>query len=118
MRIGIDIVHVPRVRRALDRWGQRFVERFLTEREAELLGGDPRRIAGNIAAKEALRKALGAGLGRLPWRAVEVLRDSSGAPYYSSPPIQATLSITHDGDYAVAVCLLTRSPGSNPEAAS
>ena len=74
-------------------------------------------LAGIFAAKEALFKALGTGFRRGKWTDVEVCHDSLGAPYYQfhgyyaqAVPLKTeqppSLSIAHDGDYAIAFTVL------------
>lgn len=74
--IGTDIVDVERLRLALRRSGDRFVERVFTEAEAAYCRGRPDpalHFAGRFAAKEAVLKALGSGWARgVGWRDVEV----------------------------------------------
>ncbi|WP_371526497.1 holo-ACP synthase [Streptomyces sp. NBC_01283] len=83
--VGIDIVDVERLRAMAERRGQRLVERFFTVNELALCEGtSPRHrascMAGRIAAKEAVRKALGGHGEGLGWRDVEIGREASGAP--------------------------------------
>jgi|YNPBryantNP2012_1023418.scaffolds.fasta_scaffold24130_2 holo-[acyl-carrier protein] synthase len=116
--VGVDIVNLPRFARALERWGNRFAQRLFTEGELARARGPSAaaELAGNFAAKEALLKAMGTGLTQgISWRDVEVLRDARGAPRYSLSGRAAdlfrgrsALSISHDGDYAIAVCILEK----------
>ena len=122
-RIGVDIVPVGRIRRSLQSFGDAFRERVLTPRELEHCRGirEPERIAGRVAAKEAVMKVLGKGWPAIPWTSIEVLPDESGRPEInltgkavlamSRLGISAIdVSITHDGDLAVAAALGTRLP--------
>lgn len=80
--VGIDAVDVDRLRRALVR-RPRLAERLFTDAERAYAGrvADPGpRLAARFAAKEAVAKALGVGIGAVSWRDVEVVRASSGAP--------------------------------------
>ena len=75
--LGIDIVELERVERALERWGGRLVARLMDPEEAALLPTDPparaRALALAIAGKEAASKALGTGWsGGVRWRDVVV----------------------------------------------
>jgi holo-[acyl-carrier protein] synthase len=82
LQIGIDVAEVPRFRTVLAR-RPRLAERVFTdaERAYALRKRDPtERFAARFAAKEAVMKALGVGLGRFPFRDVEVVRARSGAP--------------------------------------
>lgn len=82
--VGTDILEIARIEAVLGRVGERFAARIL--RPAEL--ADYRRskqglrlLAKRFAAKEAIAKALGTGIGRgVSWQDMEVLHDGSGAP--------------------------------------
>lgn len=81
--IGIDIVQIARIKAALDRLGERFAQRILTS--TEMLRWQQQRqsapwLAKRFAAKEALAKAMGTGIGKLSFQDIEVLRLESGAP--------------------------------------
>jgi len=114
--VGVDIVNLPRFARALERWGERLAHRLFTDGELARAEGVHRakELAGDFAAKEALLKALGTGLsGGIRWHDVEVVRDKRGAPSYSLSGRaaqvlrgKAALSLSHDGDYVIAVCVL------------
>ena len=80
--LGVDAVEVGRLRRALDR-RPRLADRLFTDAERAYAAGalDPGpRLAARFAAKEAVAKALGVGIGPLSWRDVEVVRDAAGVP--------------------------------------
>jgi holo-[acyl-carrier protein] synthase len=75
--LGVDLVELDRVARALDRWGSRLVDKLMDAEEAGRLpaaGGErARALALAIAGKEAASKALGTGWSRgVRWRDVEV----------------------------------------------
>jgi len=115
---GIDLCEVARMRNAVARFGDRFLERCFTDRErAHCL---PRRdpapgLAARWAAKEATAKALGTGFGgRVRWLEVEVVRTTTGQPELSltgAAAAEATrqgvrhlhLSLTHERGMAAAV---------------
>ncbi|MDR5683639.1 MAG: holo-ACP synthase [Armatimonadota bacterium] len=83
MGVGVDIVEVARVERALHRWGEAFQRRVFTEAEWEGAGAGrarARRLAGRFAAKEAVMKALGWGWGRIGWHDIEVTNEHGGRP--------------------------------------
>lgn len=80
--LGTDVVDVERFRRTLARTPH-IVERLFTEAEREYARGrrDPvERLAVRFAAKEAVMKALGVGLGEVRFRDIEVERAESGSP--------------------------------------
>jgi holo-[acyl-carrier protein] synthase len=82
--IGTDILEIKRIDDVLGRLGDRFVRRILTEQEqAEYRdSGQPARLlAKRFAAKEAIAKALGTGIGRgVSWHDMQVEHNDSGAP--------------------------------------
>ena len=77
---GIDIVEVPRIQAALERWGHRFRTRIYTEAELRRYGHRPLSLAARFAAKEAVMKALGTGVRGVGWKDIEVLPDPRGKP--------------------------------------
>lgn len=120
LAIGIDIVEVARIERAIDRLGQRFIERIYTEAEAGYCGGRPSaaiHFAGRFAAKESAMKALGTGWGDgVSWRDVEIL-PGVGPPRLEFHGIaldrfrelgaaRAFVSISHTGGMAVAQTII------------
>src|SRR3990172_941483 len=88
--VGIDIIEIPRIERAIQRWGERFLQRVYTPAELELYRHRPPQLAVLFAAKEAVIKALGnphpqfawsLGIGAPKrWQEIEVLRDPGGRP--------------------------------------
>jgi len=116
---GIDLVFVPRLERSGRRWGPRFLDRIFTEAEQAdcLRRRNPwPALAARFAAKEAFYKA--ADLDRLHWKDVEVVRSPDGAPQLRLHGGARDLhgrhilhvSLSHDGDYAVAQVLIEREP--------
>ena len=84
--LGVDLVEVERVARALERWGGRLVDRLMGEDEARTLPGDlgPRAtaLALAIAGKEAASKAIGTGWSHgVRWRDVVVDREAPSVLY-------------------------------------
>jgi len=78
--IGIDIIEIARIKKAIDRWGVRFLQRVYTESELRLCRKKPPRLAGRFAGKEAVMKALGTGTKGISWREIEILAEPSGKP--------------------------------------
>lgn len=101
IEIGTDLVQISRMEKSLQIPG--FAQKVFSEAEREYCK-TAASFAGIFAAKEAYFKALGTGL-QLPLTALSVLHDDKGKPYFDGKP-QARLSISHDGDYAVATVLL------------
>ncbi len=81
---GIDLVECERIRDVLERHGDRFLERLLTEAEIRHVGrykNPVPSIAGRFAAKEAILKTIGTGWrGQIAWRDMEITNDSAGQP--------------------------------------
>ena len=77
--VGVDVVDVARFALALERH-PRIVERLFTEGERRDGRGRTERLAARFAAKEAVMKSLGVGLGSVPWRSIEVVKERSGQP--------------------------------------
>ena len=77
--IGIDIVDVPRFEKVLAR-RPKIVERLFTEGEKLDTNLRPQRLAARFAAKEAVMKACGVGVGSTGWKTIEVKKMRSGAP--------------------------------------
>ncbi|MEQ8318369.1 MAG: holo-ACP synthase [Phycisphaerales bacterium] len=81
---GVDLTEVSRIKRSVERFDERFLERVFTEAEREYAGKGPRRferLAARFAAKEAVFKALGTGWAEgAGWTNIEVAREASGKP--------------------------------------
>ncbi len=109
--IGVDIVEIARIKKAIDRWGQAFLERVYTEPELALYLKNPPSLAARFSGKEAVIKALnssGVGL-----KDIEILSDASGKPrveLYGKAKLKAKdsgltsldISLSHCKDYAIA----------------
>ena len=158
IRLGTDIVYIPRIKAIVERFGDRFLQRVYTPTERENCGCDSKdgkspsigQLAGRWAAKEAVVKALGTGWRGIGYTDVEIRRHKSGAPFAilhnqaaavvfalvrgeggyeqdkeafglsslsyprssteasvgSLPSPQWQLSLSHDGDYAIATAIL------------
>lgn len=80
--IGVDIIEIDRIRRAISRYQDVFLKRIYTD--AELEGHrNISSLAAHFAAKEAVMKALGTGIRGVNWKDVEVLTDGGGVPRIS-----------------------------------
>lgn len=116
--LGIDIIEVERIKKAVEK-NKRFLSRNFTEKEIEYFekkGSKFTSISGNFAAKEAISKALGTGFRGFNFSDIEVLRDELGRPivnlYNGADEIAKELGITdfmvsisHTHIYAVANCI-------------
>ena len=82
---GIDIIEVERIRASYEKFGERFLNRILKPAEIAYCLGHKRPapfLAARFAAKEAISKAFGTGIGKhLGWQDLEVARKLSGEPY-------------------------------------
>ena len=120
--LGIDIINVERIRRALDRHGERFPRRILTAAENAYVRGRPENMAGRWAAKEAVSKVLGLGVRGVGWREIEIVRLPTGQPtvrLHDRALARAqqlgmeriAVSISHERDHAVAIAFGIRTAG-------
>ncbi len=78
--VGVDIVEIERIERALAKFGTRFLGRVYTPLEAAFCRGRSSELAARFAAKEAVMKALGTGARGVAWREIEVLPNHRGKP--------------------------------------
>jgi holo-[acyl-carrier protein] synthase len=79
---GVDIVEIDRVEKAMER-RKKFIGRIFTEKEAKYCSRRPKpaaHFALRFAAKEAVAKALGTGIGLISWRDIEVINEKKGKP--------------------------------------
>ena len=120
--LGIDIIKIERIAAAIKRFGERFERRVLTESEARYVRMRPQNFAGRWAAKESVSKVLGLGVRGVGWRDIEIVRLPTGAPsvrLHGRAKIRAeqlgmgriAVSISHEGDYAVAIAFGVRTQG-------
>ena len=113
---GVDITEVSRLRRAVEKWGDSFLNRIFTKQEldnAKTRGSLYQHLAGRFAAKEAVFKALGDA--KLNFKEVQILNDKDGKPYCSvrngrDKKINVLISISHVKNYAVANAIITQKP--------
>jgi len=120
---GIDLIEIERIARAIERWGDRFLDRVFTPAELAIYRARPASLAARWAAKEAVSKLLGVGLrglggsGRpgdaLAWTEIEVLSDPQGRPALTLHGRAAeraraigigpiALSLSHTREHAIA----------------
>ena len=123
--IGTDICDVRRIRASLERHGERFAARVLSEQEfktwktrsARWPERGIRYLATRFSAKEAFSKAIGLGM-RMPmtWRLCEIANERSGKPvivlhgelkeWFEARGLQAQVSVTDESDYAASFCVV------------
>ena len=115
--IGTDIVEIQRIASALERQGDKFVQRILTESEIveyQARGNSVAFLAKRFAAKESIAKALGTGIGRgISFQHMIVSNNSDGAPQVELQAnaaerlkqlggSQVLLSLSDEKNYALA----------------
>lgn len=124
LAVGVDIVEVPRIARALERWGERFLRRVYTPQEVAYCRGRVPELAVRFAAKEAVSKALGVGIwwrNGIGWTDAEVVADRLGKPGVvlhgrararaeALGLAQWALSLSHTREHAIAMVVALRGP--------
>ena len=122
--LGVDLVDLEEAERLLERWGERLLRRLLTDAEREYVlrfARPAQYLAGRLAAKEAVYKALQAlpGAREVRWRHIEVVRRHDGLPSIrlheeaarlteAAGMVRISLSLTHTKRTAGAVALIER----------
>jgi len=117
--IGIDVVHIDRMRIVVEKWGQRFLKRVFTDREISYCYKKKNpylSLAVRFAAKEAMIKAVGSEI-PLSFTDIEVVNIGNGKPFFSFSErigdyfrnkkiTSAHLSLSHEHEYGVASVVL------------
>ncbi len=80
LRTGVDLIEISRIGEAMARHGEHFLARVFTSAELEYCRNNHASLAARFAAKEAVSKALGCGIGDVGWRDIEVAGDENRAP--------------------------------------
>ena len=120
--LGIDIIRVDRIVKALEKHGRRFPLRILTPAEDAYVRDRPENLAGRWAAKEAVSKVLGLGVRGVGWREIEIVRLPTGQPTVRLHDRalrraqqlgmeRIAVSISHEHEYAVAIAFGVRTEG-------
>jgi holo-[acyl-carrier protein] synthase len=116
VRVGVDLIEIERIRRALSRFGDDFKERCFTQAEREYCDSKPnppQHYAGRFAAKEAVGKALGSGV-YFTWKEIEIrgrpkpgvhLAGRTAAWAGRAGIARVELSMTHSRELAAAVAV-------------
>ncbi len=116
--LGIDIVEVKRVKKLMERWGDRFLHRVFTPWEIAYCRGKSspeQSLAARFAAKEAILKAVGTGLSQgIRWTSMEIVNDKGGRPSVKVGKRikdiigdkKILISMSHTKEYAVAQAIL------------
>ena len=134
--IGTDICDVRRIRSSLERHGERFAEKVLSEQELTTWKARSARwpergiryLATRFSAKESFSKAIGMGM-RMPmtWKLCEIANDASGKPFivlhgvlkewFEARGLHAHISVTDESDYAASFCVVEHHASTAPHAA-
>jgi holo-[acyl-carrier protein] synthase len=119
--IGVDLVECERIERSLERFGEKFLRRVFTEGEIEYsmsMKFPARHLAARFAAKEAVSKAFGTGIGKaMGWRNIDIRKKKSGEPFlvFSGPAQElatkrgvasALITLSHTDRHAMACVVL------------
>jgi holo-[acyl-carrier protein] synthase len=119
--IGVDLVECVRIQRSIDRFGERFLHRVFTNGEIEYsmsMKFPARHLAARFAAKEAVSKAFGTGIGKaMGWRDIDVRKKPSGEPFLifgggaeklarERGVTNALITLSHSEQHAVATIVL------------
>jgi holo-[acyl-carrier protein] synthase len=122
---GVDLVECDRIQRSIDRFGDRFLHRVFTDGEIQYsmsMKFPARHLAARFAAKEAVSKAFGTGIGKaMGWRDIDIQKKPSGEPFLvlSGPAKElatrrgitaALVTLSHTEHHAVACVVLEGMP--------
>jgi holo-[acyl-carrier protein] synthase len=118
MRSGVDMIEVERIDQAILRHGDRFFLRFFTEQELIDAAGSTPALAARFAAKEAVSKALGTGIGDVSWKEIEIVNGARREPVLVlhgkarqlSDDLgvhEWTVSMSHTHQHAIALAVAT-----------
>jgi len=108
--LGIEIADLPRFKKAMERWGQRFLTRLFTAAELEYCMSQRRpeeHLGARYCAKVSFMKARGR---IIPFKSIEIIRDVVGRPALrvaGDDKIKVAVTMSHDGDIALAQTLIT-----------
>ena len=119
--IGVDLVECARIERSIERFGEKFLHRVFTDGEVAYsmsMKFPARHLAARFAAKEAVSKAFGTGIGKaMGWRNIDVRKKPSGEPFlvFSGPAQElatkrgvsaALITLSHTERHAMACIVL------------
>jgi holo-[acyl-carrier-protein] synthase len=125
--IGTDICDIRRIRASLEKHGERFAQKVLSDHEMQIYRLRSERwpergvryVATRFSAKEAFSKAIGLGM-RMPmtWRSCEVAKLPSGQPtlvlhgalkaWFEAKGLSAHVSVSDESDYATSYCVVEK----------
>ena len=119
--IGVDLVECSRIEHSIERFGEKFLHRVFTEGEIAYsmsMKFPARHLAARFAAKEAVSKAFGTGIGKsMGWRDIDVRKKPSGEPYLvfagradalakERGVTMASITLSHTDHHAMAMIVL------------
>ena len=117
--LGIDIIEIPRIKRSIDNFGDKFLNKVFTEGEimyCEKKFNKNQHYAARFAAKEAVYKAISSGWKEgLRWKDIEIQNDATGMPSinpsgklksFLTENTQLRISISHSENYVTAVAII------------
>lgn len=118
LRTGVDLIEISRIEEVVARHGRHYLERIYTPAELEHCGRRAESLAGRFAAKEAVVKALGCGIGEVTWQEIEILGDEQNAPILTLHGVAGqkaeelgltswSVSISHSQSHSVAFVVMT-----------
>jgi holo-[acyl-carrier protein] synthase len=113
LRTGVDLIEIDRFTSAYRRYDQRLLQRLFTSIEIAENGENMASLAARFAAKEAVAKAFGTGIGIISWHDIEICRGASGEPVLNlHGPAQRlaekehlnmwSISLSHTQNHAIA----------------
>lgn len=119
--LGIDIIEIARVRKSIQNYGDKFLQKVFTDEEIKYCDSKFNKYqhyAARFAAKEAVYKALASGWKEgLRWKDIEIQNDTSGMPSinpsgklktFLSKNTQLKISISHSDNYVTSVAIIFR----------
>jgi len=103
--VGTDIVDIRRIAGMIDEFGEKFLARIFCdeERTAKTGEGACAHYAKRYAAKEAVSKALGTGIGETNFKHIKILKKPSGAPYAEVEGFKGIIHLSMSDDYPYAI---------------
>jgi holo-[acyl-carrier protein] synthase len=119
--IGMDVVETRRIAESMERFGDRFLRRVFLDGEVAYARGmkfPHLHLAARFAAKEAISKAFGTGIGKeIGWRDMEIVREPSGQPRVAlhgraltyaqaRGVVEVHISLSHTADYGAASAVI------------
>lgn len=120
LRTGVDIVQIDRIKKIIETKRESFYNKIFSDNEIDYIkikNNNEQTIAGLFAAKEAISKVFGTGIGKISWKDFEILHDSNGKPYVMLPSNldiasdlglkSVDISISHEKEYAIGFAIGT-----------